>query len=117
MNQSESQEQNSKSGEATQILLSQEQQMSSEESPSIIEDNKIDIIKNDEAKSNENCKTEKYCSSSNAGTTTTITNDEPIRRVSFPAQDCDLVTGYLEPANPWASSKYFFYFIYIEKNL
>lgn len=25
------------------------------------------------------------------------------RRVSFPVNDCDLVTGYLEPANPWAT--------------
>lgn len=25
------------------------------------------------------------------------------RRVSFAENDCDLVTGYLEPANPWAS--------------
>ncbi|KAG4080169.1 hypothetical protein HA402_008240 [Bradysia odoriphaga] len=27
------------------------------------------------------------------------------RRVSFPVNDCDLVTGYLEPANPWATVK------------
>lgn len=28
------------------------------------------------------------------------------RRVSFPENDSDLVTGYLEPANPWASGKF-----------
>lgn len=27
------------------------------------------------------------------------------RRVSFPENDSELVTGYLEPANPWASGK------------
>lgn len=27
------------------------------------------------------------------------------RRVSFAENDCDLVTGYLEPANPWASGR------------
>lgn len=32
---------------------------------------------------------------------------ESCRRVSFPVNDCDLVTGYLEPANPWATGKSF----------
>lgn len=29
------------------------------------------------------------------------------RRVSFPENDSELVTGYLEPANPWATGKFF----------
>lgn len=32
---------------------------------------------------------------------------EKTRKVSFPVHDNELVTGYLEPANPWASSKFF----------
>lgn len=28
------------------------------------------------------------------------------RRVSFPENDSELVTGYLEPANPWATGKF-----------
>lgn len=40
------------------------------------------------------------------------------RRVSFPVNDCDLVTGYLEPANPWATgihdSTFFFLFVLFE---
>lgn len=29
------------------------------------------------------------------------------RRVSFPENDSELVTGYLEPADPWACGEYF----------
>lgn len=31
---------------------------------------------------------------------------ENCRRVSFPKNDCDLVTGYLESANPWATGDF-----------
>jgi hypothetical protein len=31
----------------------------------------------------------------------------PPRRVSFPSSDNHLVTGYLEPANPWQYGEYY----------
>lgn len=37
-------------------------------------------------------------------------SNEKTRKVSFPIHDNELVTGYLEPANPWASSKYLLFF-------
>lgn len=33
-------------------------------------------------------------------------SENSLRRVSFPVNDNDLVTGYLEPANPWASGNF-----------
>lgn len=39
------------------------------------------------------------------------------RRVSFPENDSELVTGYLEPADPWACGKYSFSIdIYIDSD-
>lgn len=38
------------------------------------------------------------------GVTTKIVKTKS-RRVSFPESDSDLVTGYLEPANPWAEGQ------------
>lgn len=35
------------------------------------------------------------------------------RRVSFPKSDSELVTGYLEPANPWQHGKLSYFFLHI----
>lgn len=34
------------------------------------------------------------------------------RRVSFPDNDSELVTGYLEPANPWATGELFYIYVF-----
>lgn len=47
-----------------------------------------------------------------AGSTSSLSstggaNYTTARRVSFPENDAELVTGYLEPANPWATGEWF----------
>lgn len=51
------------------------------------------------------------CLESEPGSSTSITK-RTVRRVTFAQNnsDSDPVTGYLEPANPWASSKYYLIF-------
>lgn len=62
-------------------------------------------VETETSESDENCNAEKetrdICNSSKISNSTEILCDK-LRRVSFPKDDKKLVTGYLEPANPWA---------------
>lgn len=39
------------------------------------------------------------------------------RKVSFPEEDSRLVTGYLEPANPWEYGKLLLHLIFCERSV
>lgn len=44
--------------------------------------------------------------SGNASASDTVTRTTKVRRVCFPENDCDLVTGFLEPVDPWKFGNY-----------